>query len=130
MTKRMRVLIADDQPRARQSMKALLTTAPQVDEVREAVNGREAVRLIEESQPDLVLMDVRMPEMDGLQATRHVKQHWPKIKIIVLSMYPEYGSAALAAGADAFVSKGETPAKLLHTLEEIISRGAEQSSAK
>jgi DNA-binding NarL/FixJ family response regulator len=128
MNKRIRVLIADDQSRARQSMKALLTTAPQIAEVREAVNGRDAVRLIEEAQPDLVLMDVRMPEMEGLETTRYIKRHWPWIKIVILSMYPEYSLAALAAGADAFVSKGETPTKLLRTLEEIISRNKGQAS--
>lgn len=119
MDKQIRVLIADDQLRARQSMKALLTTSPQVAEVLEAMNGRDAVQMIEESQPDLVLMDVRMPEMDGLDATRQIKQQWPAIKIIVLSLYPEYASAALMAGADAFVNKGETPAKLLDTLARV-----------
>jgi DNA-binding NarL/FixJ family response regulator len=123
MDKRIRVLIADDQLRARQSMKALLNTAPQVAEVREAVDGRDAVRLIEESQPDLVLMDVRMPVMDGLQATRHIKQNWPAIKIIAFSMYPEYSSEAMVAGADAFVTKGESPARLLDALEGLISGG-------
>ena len=123
MDKRVRILIADDQLRARQSMKALLTTAQQVAEVREAVDGRDAVRLIEESQPDLVLIDVRMPVMDGLQATRHIKQNWPAIKIIAFSMYPEYASEAMTAGADAFVAKGESPARFLDTLEGLITGG-------
>jgi DNA-binding NarL/FixJ family response regulator len=122
MDKRIRVLIADDQPRARQSMKALLITSPQVEEVREAVNGREAIRLIEQSQPDLVLMDVRMPEMDGLEATRLIKGHWPEIRVIVLSLYPDYTADALTAGADAFVCKGESPEKLLAILSALASR--------
>lgn len=122
MDKRIRVLIADDQARARQSMKALLVTSPQVEEVREAVNGREAIRLIEESQPDLVLMDVRMPEMDGLEATRLIKGRWPEIRVIVLSLYPDYTADALVAGADAFLCKGESPEKLLATLSALASR--------
>jgi DNA-binding NarL/FixJ family response regulator len=122
MDKRIRVLIADDQPRARQSMKALLITASPVQEVRVAVNGREAIRLIEESLPDLVLMDVRMPEMDGLEATRLIKERWPEIRVIVLSLYPDYTTDALAAGADAFVCKGESPEKLLATLSALASR--------
>jgi YesN/AraC family two-component response regulator len=119
MAERIRVLIVDDQPRTRQSLKALLITGLQVEEIREAANGQEAVRLVDESQPDVVLMDVRMPEMDGLEATRLIKKRWPQVKIIVLSMYAEYATTALAAGADAFVSKGEPPQQLLSTFAAV-----------
>jgi len=74
------------------------------------------LRLIEESRPDVVLMDVRMPEMDGLQATRFIKTRWPQVKVILLSMYGEYMTQALEAGADASVGKGEPPGTLLATL--------------
>jgi len=111
-----RVLVVDDQPRARQSLKALLRTLPQVSELCEAADGQEALRLIEESRPDVVLMDVRMPEMDGLQTTRLIKTRWPQVKVILLSMYGEYMTQALEAGADAFVGKGEPPGTLLATL--------------
>jgi DNA-binding NarL/FixJ family response regulator len=116
MNDKIRVLIVDDQPRARQSLKALLSTCPQIKEVREAVSGYEGIRLIEESQPDLVLLDVRMPGMDGLEATRLVRARWPQVKIIVLSMDGDYASGALAAGADAFFGKGEPPQSLMETL--------------
>ena len=116
MTAHIRVLIADDQPRTRQSLKALLGTLPQVVEINEACDGQEALRCVAECQPDLVLLDVRMPELDGLQVTRLVKTRWPHVKVIVLSMYIEYLAQALAAGADAFVSKGEPPDRLLGTL--------------
>jgi DNA-binding NarL/FixJ family response regulator len=119
MNHRIRVLIADDQPRARGSLKALLTTLPQIEQVREAVNGREGIRLVEESQPDLAIFDIRMPEMDGLELTRLVRARWPKIKIIILSMYEDQDADALAAGADAFLCKGEPPQKLLETLEAL-----------
>lgn len=122
MAGHMQILIVDDQPRARQSLKALLTTWPQVKEIREAATGQEAIHLVEESQPDLVLMDVRMPEMDGVEATRHIKARWPQVKIIVLSMYADYMADALAAGADAFVSKGEPPDRLLATLAAVITK--------
>ena len=124
MGERIHVLIADDQPRARQSMKALLATWPGVEEVREAANGREAVRRVEESQPDVVLMDVRMPVMDGLEATRIIKARWPQVKVIVQSMYADYMPEALAAGADAYMSKGEPPEKLLATLSAVVNEGA------
>ena len=116
MTAHIRVLIADDQPRTRQSLKALLGTLPQVVEINEACDGQEALRCVAECQPDLVLLDVRMPELDGLHVTRLVKTRWPHVKVIVLSMYIEYLAQALAAGADAFVSKGEPPDRLLGTL--------------
>jgi YesN/AraC family two-component response regulator len=88
-------------------------------EIREAANGREALRLVEELQPDLVLMDVRMPEVDGLQATAAIKAHWSHVKVIVLSMYLEHRDEALAAGADAFVGKGEAAERLLDLLSAL-----------
>jgi DNA-binding NarL/FixJ family response regulator len=118
----MEVLIVDDQPRARQSLRALLATWPPVQGVREAMNGREALCLMESTQPDLVIMDVRMPEMDGLAATRLIKTRWPSVRVVVLSMYGEYVDEALAAGADAFVTKGEPPNQLLARLEAVATR--------
>ncbi len=123
MTRPLNILIVDDQFRARRSVRALLSTWTRIAEVREASNGREAVHLVEQLPPDLVLMDVRMPEMDGLQATRQIKARWPQIKVIVLSMYLEHRDAALAAGADAFVSKGEAPDTLLNVLSATMQTG-------
>jgi len=119
MYKRMRVLIVDDLARARQSMKALIGTHPAVLSLKEATNGREAVDLVEMWAPDVVLMDVLMTEMNGLEATRLIKTKWPSIKIIVLSMYGDYETQALQAGADAFVNKGEPPARLLQVLDAV-----------
>jgi len=123
MVEPIRVLIVDDQPRARKSVRALLSTWNGVLEIREAGNGREAVRLVEELPPDLVLMDARMPEMDGLEATRQIKARWPEVKIVVLSMYVENQDEALAAGADAFVGKGEAPEKLLDVVSAVMQGG-------
>jgi len=123
MFERMRVLIVDDQPRTRQSLRTLLTTWPRVGEVQEAANGRQAIGLVEQLEPDVVLMDIRMPEMDGLEATQLIKTRWPQVKIIMLSMYTEYVESALAAGADAFVSKGEPPKHLLSIVATIAARG-------
>jgi hypothetical protein len=72
-----RVLIADDRPRSRSGLRALLDLRPEIAVVGEAADGREAVRLAEELRPDVVLMDVKMPVMDGLQATRIIKERWP-----------------------------------------------------
>ena len=118
-----RVLIVDDQPRARKSLKALLSTWSGVGDMHEGCNGREAVQLVEELQPDVVLMDVRMPEIDGLAATVQIKALWPQVKVILLSMYPEYQGEALAAGADAFVGKGNAPRELLDLLSAVLRKG-------
>jgi DNA-binding NarL/FixJ family response regulator len=91
--------------------------------MHEGCNGREAVQLVEELQPDVVLMDVRMPEIDGLAATVQIKALWPQVKVILLSMYPEYQGEALAAGADAFVGKGNAPHELLDLLSAVLRKG-------
>ena len=105
-----RVLIADDRPRSRSGLKALLALRSEIQVVGEAANGQEAVRLVEELQPDVVLMDVKMPVMDGLEATRIIKERWPGVKVIVLTIHAGYRADALTAGADAFLVKGG-PAK-------------------
>ena len=120
MSKQVNVLVVDDQLRARQSLKALLATWPSIGETQEAANGQEAIQRIEHAQPDLVLMDVRMPVMDGLQATRHIKRHWSQIKVIVLSMFGDYQVDALAAGADAFMSKSESPENVLDRISKVL----------
>lgn len=116
MLKKLRILIVDDQKHARRSLKALLATKFQLVETCEAADGLEAVRCMEECKPDVVLMDARLPEMDGIEATRIIKTKSEHTAVIVLSMYLEYQEAALAAGADAFISKGDPPETLLDTL--------------
>jgi DNA-binding NarL/FixJ family response regulator len=120
-----RILIVDDQPRARKSVKALLSTWQRAGEIYEAGNGREAVQRARECQPDVVLMDVRMPEVDGLKATVQIKALWPRIKVVVLSMHLEYRDEALAVGADAFVGKGEPADRLLAVLADVVDEHME-----
>ncbi len=103
---RTRVLIADDRPWARAGLRALLATRREIEVVGEAANGQEALALAEKYQPDVVLLDVRMPVLDGLEATRLIKARWPKIRVVVLTMHAVYRSEALAAGADQFLVKG------------------------
>ena len=123
MAQPVRILIADDNARSRNALRALLETTrlvpsaetrssvhdevwSEVEVVGEAVNGREAVDQVTECQPDVVLMDVRMSEMDGLEATRLIKNRWPGVKVVMLTLYPDFQAEALAAGADAFLIKG------------------------
>jgi two-component system NarL family response regulator len=130
MIQGVRVLIVDDQRRARQSLKALLGTWPMVETIQEAANGQEALALVQESPPDLILMDLHraktpaLPKgddasVDGLEATRRIRAKWPQVKIIVLSVHTERAAEARAAGADAFVCKCEPPEALLKALEQV-----------
>ncbi len=120
MQKPFRLLIVDDQPRTRPSLKALLTSGFKLEDVQEASNGKEALNSIVSTQPDIVIMDVRMPELDGIEATRFIKTTYPHIKVILLSMYSEYQEASYAVGADAFITKGEKPELLMRIISNIV----------
>lgn len=101
-----RVIIADDQVSTRRALKALLAFEPRIAIIGEAANGEEAVQLVGEKQPDLVLIDVQMPVMDGLKATQKIKSNWPEIKVVVYTMFPGYQEEAYQVGADYFLIKG------------------------
>jgi DNA-binding NarL/FixJ family response regulator len=107
-----RVLVADDQRPTQQGLHALLDLLPGVEWVGEASNGREAVSMAMNTSADIVVMDVRMPEMDGLEATRLIKSQRPEVKVIVLTLHGECREDALAAGADAFLVKSGHPGRL------------------
>ena len=110
------VVIADDQQPARLGLKALLSLVPQIEIVGEASNGQGAIALVAEKQPDVVLMDIEMPVMDGLAATQAIKQQCPAVRVVAMTVDPKYRAAALAAGADAFLLKGATSALLLNAI--------------
>src|SRR3989304_6656263 len=114
--RRWRVLVVDDKPRARQSLKALLATSPLIGEILEACDGEQACERVEADQPDVVLMDARMPRFGGIEATQRIRDRWNSLPVIVLSMYPEYEAPALEAGAYGFVSKGEPLERLMALL--------------
>lgn len=116
MKQRIRILIADDRPSSRNGLRALLGVQPEIEIAGEAADGNEAVRLAEELQPDVVLMDVSMPVLDGLKATRLVKNCWPQIRVIVLTMYALPQADVAAAGADSFLVKGCPTERLLRAI--------------
>lgn len=120
-----RILICDDEPRARQALKALLLTrevtcqdesSSRIHVAAEARDGNEAVQLVETILPEVVVIDALMPGMDGMEATRFIKKKWPQVRVIVLTMYPDQRTAALDAGADAFLLKGCLAETLIETI--------------
>jgi len=126
MAEALRLLIVDDQRRTRQSLRALLATEFPLVRMLEAESGIEALKRVEDWLPDIVLMDARMPDLDGIEVTRGIKRRTPHVKVIVLSMFAEYHAASLEAGADAFISKGEPPECLLAALSVIVDQRGTQ----
>lgn len=104
---KIKVLIADDHTILRQGIKALLDNQSGIEVIGEAKDGREALTLIERLLPDVILMDIAMPGLNGLEATRRIKKKFPKIKVLVLTMYTneEYVFQILNAGANAYLVK-------------------------
>ena len=109
-----RVLIADDHELVRAGIKLLLQSLPHVEVVAEANEGRTAVTLAKKFKPDVVLMDIAMPELNGLEATRRLTKEMPEVQVLVLSMHAteEYLTQALRAGARGFLLKGASIAEL------------------
>ncbi len=101
-----RLIVADDSLPARHGLCAILAGRAGIEIIGEASQGVEALALVEEKQPEAALLDVRMRAMDGVQATRLIKRHWPATRVILISMFADHEGEALAAGADAFVVKG------------------------
>jgi DNA-binding NarL/FixJ family response regulator len=118
-----RVLIADDQALLRGSLRVLIETEPDLAVVGEAGNGAEAVEQVQACGPDVVLMDVRMPVMDGIEATRRiaVHEHAPKVLVLTTFDLDEYVYSALRAGASGFLLKDTPPGQLLDAIRVIAS---------
>ncbi len=113
-----RVLIADDHLVVREGLQLILSSQPDFELVGEAVDGATAVRLTGELQPDVILMDLRMPGMDGLEAIGHIRRQWPDIAIVILTTYNEDDLMlrGLQAGARSFLLKDTDRQTLFHTI--------------
>ncbi|GAB4575425.1 MAG: hypothetical protein Kow0077_26880 [Anaerolineae bacterium] len=118
MERQIRVLIVDDRRSSRDGLRALLATTPEIHVVGEAGNGAEAVALAEQYQPDVILMDINMPVMDGLEATRQIKQRHPEIRVVLLTMYTACWEEAVQVRADGLFVKGERTEHLLQAVLE------------
>ena len=119
--KTIRVLIVDDVPQVRRELHTLLPLLDDIDIVGEAENGQDAIELAVALQPDLILMDVEMPIVDGLAATRSIRQQCPSCGIIILSIHSDEAvrTQARLVGADDFVDKGAALTTLLQAIKTI-----------
>jgi DNA-binding NarL/FixJ family response regulator len=121
-----RVLVVDDQALVRSGFRMILDAQPDIDVVGEAENGREAVELAAVSSADVILMDVRMPELDGIEATARILEAQPETRIVILTTFDldEYVTRALRAGASGFLLKDVRPAQLVEAIRVIASGDA------
>jgi DNA-binding NarL/FixJ family response regulator len=109
-----RVMLADDHALVRAGLRALLQSLDGVQVVAEVGGGHEALQAVSKHQPDVVLMDIAMPGMNGLEAAERMMKQWPSVRLIILSMYTneDYVRQALSAGAAGYLQKGADPAEL------------------
>ena len=123
LDKTIRVLLVDDEARLRQMAKRLLVSDAEIEVVGEAADGRKAVDLNTALGPDLIVMDIAMPELNGLEATKIIREQSANTKIIVITaMAAEpYRRAAMTMGADAFLSKGALDSDLIPTIHGMFS---------
>ena len=119
-----RLLLVDDDPGFRETLRHLLAQRDEAVILGEADNGEEALRLAELLLPDVVLMDLAMPRMNGLELTRRLKARWPSVAVIILTVHDEevYRRTALAAGAESFLVKKTLGVDLWPTLLQIGKR--------
>lgn len=119
----LRLAIVDDHELAREGLQDMLVDEPDIEVVGEAADGREAVVLCSRLQPDLVLMDVRMPDMDGLAATREIKRRYPRTSVLMITMHenPDYLLEALKAGASGYVLKDAPQQEIITAIWQVRS---------
>jgi DNA-binding NarL/FixJ family response regulator len=147
-TNTLRVVVVDDQQLLREGIAALLETDPCIRIVGQGSNGQEAIDLVSTTQPDVVLLDIRMPVVDGIQAIREIKHQWPGVRVVILTAFAHDGYVVegLLAGANGYLLKDASPAALIsgviaaaagqrvmepsvahHVVELLNKRGSERS---
>ena len=123
---KIKVLVADDHTILRQGIKALLDNQEGIEVIGEAKDGREALAIIEETLPDVILMDIAMPGLNGLEATRRIKKKFPRMKVLVLTMYTneEYIFQILNAGANGYLVKETAFQDLISAIKAVYKNEA------
>jgi DNA-binding NarL/FixJ family response regulator len=116
------VAIVDDHPLFRKGFKNLLENIPEINTVIEASNGVEMLEILQSTKPDIVLTDIKMPEMDGKELTDFIKKHYPEIKVIVVSMFDDEDIIidVVKRGANAFLSKQSTPEEVNNAIKSVL----------
>jgi two-component system nitrate/nitrite response regulator NarL len=124
--RKLRLLLVDDHALVREGIRSSLVHFSSIKPVGEAANGKEALRKCKELRPDVVLMDLNMPEMSGLEATPLIREKFPETKIIVLTVHDnkEYIFQILKAGAHGYVLKDTSPGELVRAIESVVQGGA------
>jgi len=119
--KKIKVLIADDHTLVRQGIRSLLALTADIEIVGEAADGREAVEKVRQLGPDIVLMDLAMPKMGGLEATRRIRREFPATKVLAVTQYDdsEYVIPVIEAGARGFVTKMASPLELASAIQAV-----------
>lgn len=122
MGEKKQVLIVEDHTILREGLRSLLSAHPDFEITGEATDGREAIRAAEKLHPEIILMDLSMPKMGGIEAIREIKRQWSKIKILALTVHKteEYIMATLEAGADGYLLKDATHAELIKAMEVVL----------
>src|SRR6266566_2737573 len=120
------VLLADDHDILRQGLKILLSLQEEIEIVGEARTGREAVEMVRNLEPDVVVMDISMPDMDGLEACEHIRRQYPATQVLILTMHEseEYFLQALRMGAAGYLVKKAAPTELHMAIREVAHGGA------
>ena len=118
---KLRILLAEDHETIRDGLKLLVSSQPDMEVVGEADNGRVAVQLAQQFLPDVAVMDVSMPELNGLQATKKLKQQCPQVKVLALTRHKDggYMQQLLQAGASGYVLKQSKSAELLRAIRAV-----------
>jgi len=121
MTDRLRVFLVDDHPIVRQGVRSVLANHPDIEIVGEADSAATLFALLPERQPDVLLLDIRMPRQNGIEITQRVKREWPAVKVIILTTYEddEYLFGALRAGAEGYLLKSASPEMLASAIRQV-----------
>ena len=123
MSQKVRIVIAEDHTILREGLRSLLSSNPSFEIVGEAEDGREAIKCVEKFKPDLILTDLSMPRMKGMEAIKEIKREFPTTKVLVLTVHraEEYILATFRAGADGYLLKDSTHAELVMAVKKVLS---------
>jgi DNA-binding NarL/FixJ family response regulator len=116
-----RLAIADDHPTFRKGLALLLTQAPGIELMMEATDGQDLIEKMETTQPEVILMDISMPRMGGIEATQYVREHWPEVKVIILSMHDDdsFVTHLVELGANGYLVKDSESDEIIRAVQTV-----------